>query len=1141
MDNSDDRAETIFRNAVQITETDSREQYIRETCAADAGLEYRVRALLNVAAEKTSRLESAAAVTSTVDFVFDDSENVGSVIGPYELIELIGAGGMGLVFLAQQNSPVRRQVALKIIRPGMDDRVGVRRFEAERQTLAHLNHPGIARLLDAGTTTSGRPWFVMELAQGIPITEFCKQKALPLEERLRLFELVCDAIDHAHQQGVIHRDIKPANVLVTAVSGRYLPKIIDFGVARINPQEHQHHRRLRSAEAAVPETILGTPAYMSPEQTYMPDHELDARSDVYSLGILLYKMLTETNPFQGIPWREFDYLETRRIIHEVSPPTPSDQILTLAGRNASKPPALTTAQNADVDDDQNLRTPLELRRLAARLKGDLDWITMKAIEKNRDCRYGSVGDLTAEIQRHLRHEPVQAVPPSRVYRFRKLIRRRISRLVLLTLTLCLLLLLSFSLIIARMLLFERGESERIRRLVSNGSQAVDIRDDMMHNQNYATEMQTGFAAYFRGNVDRARAIVEQFAVGPDPAPVVGFEWYFLNELCRDSPNILIGDDDKVFSVTFSPDGTLLASAAWADSGSGNVQIREAKSGALVQSIRGFKNDVNAVCFNTDGSIVLAADDSGRVSIFDSRSGDLKGHLGDFEHGVSQIFLASDDRTLIASEVDWGPLKAKTSVWDLKTQTRTLQIDQQRMLDVDESLSLVATVGDDGAISLRRFPDLDIITSFSGRHTAADCGCLSQDGKLLATGNKLGTVRIWRTDSLTSELLFEPPSLAAAVRDLAFSPDDQYLFVALSDGIVQVWHVATLTLQRVLTTEIGNAWSLDVSPDGQILATGCEHGRIELRSISSLSPIRKVVYQSAQPFRAVAHDSDGEKIAVVDARGGAMDLHSLRSNSLVRSVPAPEGVEFQNVVFSADDQTLWVADTAGSLYNINPETRDFVRQPVVTNLPLSPPIVSDDGSLLGLNSILPSEHTAVVWDIQLQKEVFRIPVTPPMLEGERPFIEGFLDNQTVLEHTGGILSQWSFQTGKKTLPEFPLQPYRISTISFSPDKKTLLVGLSNADVYFVDVATRKSIGVLQGMREVLAAAAFSLDGRTLATATESGRIQLWHVSTRQLIYELPRLSENIVSLWFTRDGRRLYGAVQAESGDRQIVVWDASPH
>ncbi|MCA9010184.1 MAG: protein kinase [Planctomycetaceae bacterium] len=1139
MDNSDDLAETIFRNAVQITEADSREQYIRKSCAEDAGLEFRVRALLNVAAEKTSRLESAAATTNTVDFVFDDSENVGSVIGPYELIELIGAGGMGLVFLAQQNSPVRRQVALKIIRPGMDDRVGVRRFEAERQTLAHLNHPGIARLLDAGTTTSGRPWFVMELAQGIPITEFCIQKALPLEERLRLFELVCDAIDHAHQQGVIHRDIKPANVLVTAVSGRYLPKIIDFGVARINPLEHQHHRRLRSAEAAVPETILGTPAYMSPEQTYMPDHELDARSDVYSLGILLYKILTETNPFQGIPWRDFDYLETRRIIHEVSPPLPSEQVLNLAGQNASKSTAVIPSRNADLEDDQSLRSPPELRRLAARLKGDLDWITMKAIEKNRDRRYGSVGELTAEIQRHLRHEPVQAVPPSRVYRFRKLIRRRMSRLVLLTLTLCLLLLLSFSLIIARMLLFERGESERFRRLVFDGSQAVDVRDDMIHNQNYATEMQTGFAAYFRGNVDRARAIVQQFAVGPDPAPVVGFEWYFLHELCRDSPNILTGDDDKVFSVTFSPDGSLLASAAWADSGSGSVQIREAQSGALVQSIRAFENDVNAVCFNTDGSIVLAADDSGRVSILDTRTGDLKGHLGEFEHGVSQIFLASDDRTLIASEVDWGPLKAKTSVWDLKTQTRTLLIEQQRMLDVDESLGMVATVGDDGTISLRRFPDLDIITSFSDKHTAADCGCLSQGGKLLATGNKLGTVRIWQTDSLTSELLFEPQSQAAAIRDLEFSPDDQYLFVALSDGVVQVWNVPTLTLQRVLTTEIGNAWSLDVSPDGQILATGCEHGHIELRNIADLSPIRKVAYQNSPPFRALAHDAAGENIAVVDAQGGMLELHSLRNNTLLRSVRAPEDVEFQNVAFSADDQTLWVADTSGSVYNLNPESGDLVRQPILTNLPLSPPIVSNDGAFLGLNSILPTEHTAVVWDIQLQMEVFRIPVSPAMLEGERPVIDGFLDNHTVLEHTGGILSQWNYKTGEKILPEFPSQPYRISRIAFSPDKKTLLVGLSNADVYFVDVATRKSIGVLQGMKEVLAAAAFSLDGKTLATATESGRIQLWHVSTRQLIYELPRLSEHVVSLWFTREGRRLFVAVQAESGDRHIVVWDAS--
>ncbi len=1139
MDNIDDRAETIFQNAVQITTANARERYIRDTCGADAALEHRVRALLNVTAESTSTMESSAAAATTIDFVFDDSERAGSIIGPYELIQLIGVGGMGLVFLAQQTTPVQRQVALKIIRPGMDNRIGVRRFEAERQTLAHLNHPGIARLLDAGTTATGRPWFAMELAQGLPITDFCRQEALPLDARLHLFELVCDAIDHAHQQGVLHRDIKPANILVSAASGRYLPKIIDFGVARINPQEHKNHRTGNSPDSAQSESILGTPAYMSPEQTYMQDNELDARSDVYSLGILLYKLLTDSNPFQGIAWRDIDYLETRRLIHEVSPPVPSERTLAFAAAKDAKSALLTPEENTDVDGRQSLRTPLEWRRLAAKLKGDLDWITMKAIEKDRNRRYKSVGELTTDIARHLRHEPVEASPPSRIYRFKKLLRRRISRLVVLTLTLCIMLLLSLFLILGRMLLYEREESEKFRQSVRGGRQQIDAREDVIHNLNYATEMQTGFAAYFRGNVDRARASVHQFSSGVNAAQGVGFEWHYLKHLCSDAPNILTGDDGKVFSVAFSPDSTLLASSTWPESGSGSVQIRFGKTAALLQTIRGFDSDVNATCFNTDGTIILTSDDSGKICIWDTQTGDLKGQLDEFDNGVSQIFLASDDRTLIASEVDWGPLKSKTSVWDLKTQTRTLQIDQQRVLDVSEPIGIVATASNDGDISLRSFPELDMMTLFSGRHTATDCGCLSHDGKMLATGNKLGTVRIWHRDSPDSQLLFEPPPSAAAIRDMEFSSDDQQLFVAQSDGKVQVWNIATRFLQRVLNTGKGDAWSVDVSSDGQRIAVGYAHGRVELRDVASLSSLLKTVYRSPEPFRAVAHSEDGERMAIVDSVGATAALLSTDSAVILRTIPAPDGVEFRNVVFSADNQALWITDAVGTLFNANLETAEVVEQPPVLNHPVTVPVVSRDGRFLAFNSIQSTDKIATIWDIQSKTELFRIPAETPAVGSEQPSIQEFLDDKTVIQNSGGSLSQWSFLSGRKTLPEFLPQPYRVHHFSLSPDQKTLLVELTNSDVYFVDIASRKSIGMLQGLKEALAAVAFSLDGQTLATATVTGRIQLWHVSTRQSICALPRIDAEILSLWFTGDETRLYAAAQLESGEREIVVWDAS--
>ena len=231
MENRDTLEETIFTEARQISDPTARDRHVRDRCSGDLKLEQRVRALLDIFAANDSFLEQPCETTVDIDLVYGDAETVGSVIGPYELVEEIGSGGMGLVFLARQVSPVQRQVALKIIRPGIDSRDVVQRFLAERQTLAHLNHPGVTRLLDAGTTTTGRPWFAMELAQGLPITDFCTQRSLSIIERLNLFQKVCEALQHAHQNGLIHRDIKPANVVVTEVNGHPVPKVLDFGVA----------------------------------------------------------------------------------------------------------------------------------------------------------------------------------------------------------------------------------------------------------------------------------------------------------------------------------------------------------------------------------------------------------------------------------------------------------------------------------------------------------------------------------------------------------------------------------------------------------------------------------------------------------------------------------------------------------------------------------------------------------------------------------------------------------------------------------------------------------------------------------------------------------------------------------------------
>ncbi len=329
-------------------------------------------------------------------------EQPGATIGVYKLLEQIGEGGFGTVYMAQQVAPIRRRVALKIIKPGMDTKQVIARFESERQALAVMDHPHIARVIDAGSTSTGRPYFVMELVRGEPITKFCDQRGLAVRERLALFQDVCQAVEHAHQKGIIHRDIKPSNVLVTIGDDKPIVKVIDFGIAKATTGPLTDKTLFTEFRQ-----LLGTPLYMSPEQAEQSGVDVDTRTDIYSLGVLLYEMLTGRTPIDPKRLSTAAWLEVQRMIVEEEP---------------SKPSVLVSSFEADVAHRSSLRT-MDKTHLSSMLRGELDWIVLKAIDKDRSRRYPTASQLAADIGRYLNDEPVEARPPSRMYLFRKFARR----------------------------------------------------------------------------------------------------------------------------------------------------------------------------------------------------------------------------------------------------------------------------------------------------------------------------------------------------------------------------------------------------------------------------------------------------------------------------------------------------------------------------------------------------------------------------------------------------------------------------------------------------------------------------------------------------------------------------------------------
>ena len=522
--------EAIFHIARQLPNSQKRADYLDQVCHGDQALRQRVLDLLQIHDEENSFLKSKGReMTATTA---PPSSNEIKQVGPYKIREKIGEGGMGVVYVAQQQQPVKRKVALKLIKPGMDSDEVVARFEAERQALAMMDHPGIAKVFDGGVTESGQPYFAMELINGIPITQYCDEQKLALRDRLQLFIAVCHAVQHAHQKGVIHRDIKPTNVLVTLHNGKPVPVIIDFGVAKATNQsltDQTIYTRLHQ--------VVGTTLYMSPEQAELSRFGVDTRTDIYSLGVLLYEMLAGVTPFDRERFHKAAIDEVRRIIREEDPPKPSTRLSTL-GDTVSRISSMRRT------DPQQLRFSL---------RGDLDWIVMMSMEKDRNRRYETANGLALDVERYLKDEPIFARPPSTWYRMQKFYSR--NRAVTLT-SLLVVLSISVGLCLAVWgMARAKNETQRAnvktRQLEIEQENLKAARDeqarlaDQFRRENYASDMMSAYMMWKLNDISSLQATLDRWNPLRSNDAIEGladlrrWEWKFLETVVNSSLDIKV--------------------------------------------------------------------------------------------------------------------------------------------------------------------------------------------------------------------------------------------------------------------------------------------------------------------------------------------------------------------------------------------------------------------------------------------------------------------------------------------------------------------------------------------------------------------------------------------------------------------------
>lgn len=780
----------IFHEALAKESPEACEAYLEQKCAGLPDLLKSVRSLLAAYPRGEFLEDTLPEVSLARSVAMCDLQN--TRLGPYHIRELIGHGGMGNVYLAEQLQPVHRKVAIKFMHAGMNSLVMMRRFQQEQRTLAMMDHPNIARVVDAAVTTSGRSYFVMELVNGISILRYSERQGLDVQQRLHLFIDCCHAIHHAHQKGIIHRDIKPSNVLVAMSEGIPVVKVIDFGIAKALALHTAEAISTQHSFATQLGEMLGTPLYMSPEQASMGETSVDTRTDIYSLGAMLYALMTGVSPCDSDRFRQAGFDEVRRIVREDYPQRPSVKVLKRASL-----PTISGEEAATC------------RRLAKTLTGDLDCIIMKAIEKDRDRRYQTVNELVHDLKCYFSNDPIVARVPTLLYTLSKFARRRCSVLISIVIAATCLL---FGLAIA---IVQASRANRAEQVALNGKDRAENAENQMERLLYVADLRVASLATLNGNSAEANEALQRQMPQPGREDLRSFDWHFLQGLNKAETRELLKTEKPLYHLCRITGSSQLACCGQ----EGVISIVDDTTGKLLHSINAEQGEVNGLASSPDGKILASAGDDGTIALWDAATGRAKSRFKAHQRQAFQVAWSPDGNQLatcgnepnarIWSAADFSAVCVFPTARDLECLAANNQGD-------------LAFGAEGGVVTLTRFPaEAGKVpatqTSSDGR--GEHCGALafSPDGRFLATGRLNGRVLVMATNAttlgVTNEFL-----LADAVTSLAFSHDGRRLAASLRSGGISTLELShglnrgiELTIRDSLTDTAGNR--LDGDGDG----------------------------------------------------------------------------------------------------------------------------------------------------------------------------------------------------------------------------------------------------------------------------------------------------------------------------------------